>query len=100
MLNSTGSVSVYSDTVWDLVVLGHYKLVLFGTWWYRVSIGLLGLHILGKSLVVYDILTTSLLQKLIFGVFAVYLCLTKVRIKKGKALVELCPSDLLEILIP
>ena len=38
---------IYGDTVWYLVVLGHHKLVLFDTWWYRVSIGLLGVvHIL------------------------------------------------------
>ena len=26
--------SVYGDSGWYLVVLGHYKLVLLGTWWY------------------------------------------------------------------
>ena len=33
----------------------------------------------------YDKLNSSLLQKLIFGVCAVYLCLTKVRIKQYQA---------------
>ena len=33
----------------------------------------------------YDTLNSSLLQKLIFGVCAVYLCLTKVRIKQYQA---------------
>ena len=38
--------SVYGDTGWYLVVLGQYMLVLVGIRWYRVSIELLGLHIL------------------------------------------------------
>ena len=37
---------VYGDTVtWYLVVLGHYKLMLFCTWAFMVSIGLLCLYV-------------------------------------------------------
>ena len=39
-----GTGSVYADTSLYLVVLVHYKLALLGTWWYRVSIGLLCLY--------------------------------------------------------
>ena len=39
----------YGATGWYLVVLGHYKLVLLDTWWYRVSIGLSCLYILNKD---------------------------------------------------
>ena len=42
VLDGTGS--VYGDTGWYLVVLGHYKLVLLGTSWHRFSIGLLCLY--------------------------------------------------------
>ena len=38
VLDGTGSVN--GDTSWYLVVLGQYNLVVLGTWWYRVSIGL------------------------------------------------------------
>ena len=38
----------YSDSGWYLVALGYHKLVLLGTWWYRVSIGLLCLYKLKK----------------------------------------------------
>ena len=30
-----------STSVWYLVVLGQYMLVLFGSWWYRVSLYIL-----------------------------------------------------------
>ena len=40
--------SLHGDTGWHLVVLGHYKLVLLNTWWYRVTIGLLCLYLLKK----------------------------------------------------
>ena len=33
-------VTLVGGTGWYLVVLGHYTLVLVGTWWYRVSVGL------------------------------------------------------------
>ena len=36
-----GTRSVQGNIGWYLVVLGHYKLVLLGSWWYRVNIGLL-----------------------------------------------------------
>ena len=35
LLGGTGS--VYGGTVWYLVVLGQYRLVLVDTWWYWVS---------------------------------------------------------------
>ena len=46
VLDGTGS--VYGDTGEYLVALGHYKFLLLGTWWYRVSIRLLYLYILKK----------------------------------------------------
>ena len=30
--------SVYGDTGWYLVILGHYELILLGTWWYSQGI--------------------------------------------------------------
>ena len=39
-----GTWSVYGDIGWYLMVLCHYKLVLFGTWLYRVSKRLLCLN--------------------------------------------------------
>ena len=43
-----GTESVFGDTGWYFVVLSHYKLVMLGTWSYRVSLGLLCLlcHVL------------------------------------------------------
>ena len=48
-----------------LVVLGHYKLVLLGTRWYRVNIGLLCLLILRKWRITKKILVK---KSLLFNV--------------------------------
>ena len=49
-----GTGSVYADTSLYLVVLVHYKLALLGTWWYRVSIGLLCLYIFSTGPIYYE----------------------------------------------
>ena len=46
-----GTGSVWCSTVWYLVVLGQYKLVLLGIKWYWVSMRLLCLYILIKVLI-------------------------------------------------
>ena len=50
-LKHDGTGSVWCSTVWYLVVLGQYKLVLLGIKWYWVSMRLLCLYILIKVLI-------------------------------------------------
>ena len=48
MIDDLMTRSVYGDTGWYLVVLGHHKLVLLGTSRHRFSIGLLCLYMFEK----------------------------------------------------